>query len=112
MLDVRNRVLISGDPVQEHGRIFMFGAHRNMEDYVRSLSKLETLTGEFDEIWPSHGDIPIRPDVIPRLRRGAQEVLAGRAAGTPGEVFGNRLAVFDLGFSVLLCDPELLAEKN
>ena len=30
VLDVRNRVLISGDPVQEHGRIFMFGAHRNM----------------------------------------------------------------------------------
>ena len=32
VLDVDRRVLISGDPVQEHGRIFMFGENRNMKD--------------------------------------------------------------------------------
>jgi glyoxylase-like metal-dependent hydrolase (beta-lactamase superfamily II) len=41
LLDVRNRVLISGDPLQEHGRIFMFGDHRDMKDYIRSLEHTE-----------------------------------------------------------------------
>ena len=112
VLDASRRVLISGDPIQEHGRIFMFGAHRNMEDYIRSLEQLEAFTGEFDEIWPSHGDIPIRPDVIPRLIGGAKDVLAGRIPGKAGEIYGHRIAVFDLGFTVLLCDPQRLPGKS
>ena len=72
VLDVQNRVLISGDPIQEHGRIFMFGEHRNMRDYILSLEKLEKRTGEFDEIWPSHADIPIAPECIRKLRDGTQ----------------------------------------
>ena len=74
VLDVGNRVLISGDPVQEHGRIFMFGAHRNMENYIRSLEHLETFTAEFDEIWPSHADIPISPALIRKLHDGARDM--------------------------------------
>ena len=31
VLDVNNRVLISGDPIQAHGRIYMFGAHRDLK---------------------------------------------------------------------------------
>ena len=53
VLDAKCRVLISGDPIQEHGRIFMFGSHRNMNDYIRSLERLESYTDQFDEIWPS-----------------------------------------------------------
>lgn len=104
VLDVRNRVLISGDPVQVNGRIFMFGAHRNMEDYIRSLGHLEQFTGEFDELWPSHADIPVSPDVIRRLRDGAKDVLAGRVGGHPTEMFGRRIVAYDLGFATLLCD--------
>lgn len=37
VLDVQNRVLISGDPVQAYGRIFMFGDHRNMEDSIHRM---------------------------------------------------------------------------
>ena len=67
VLDVTNRVLISGDPVQEHGRIFMFGQRRNMNDYVKSLEKLNQMTDQFDELWPSHADIPVKPEVISKL---------------------------------------------
>lgn len=104
VLDVGNRVLISGDPVQEHGRIFMFGAHRNMENYIRSLEHLETFTAEFDEIWPSHADIPISPALIRKLHDGARDVLDGKVAGSPVEVHGNQVIAYDLGFCTLLCD--------
>ena len=104
VLDVGNRVLISGDPVQEHGRIFMFGAHRNMENYIRSLKHLETFTAEFDEIWPSHADIPISPALIRKLHDGARDVLDGKVAGSPVEVHGNQVIAYDLGFCTLLCD--------
>ena len=103
VLDVQNRVLISGDPIQEHGRIFMFGDHRNMNDYVASLERLEGFADQFDEIWPSHADIPVSPAVIPKLRDGAQAVLDGAIQGKPAERFGQRIVVYDLGFCTLLC---------
>lgn len=104
VLDISFRVLISGDPVQEHGRIFMFGDQRNMSDYIRSLEKLDHMTGEFDELWPSHGDLPIKPDVIGRLIDGSGKVMNGTISGTPEEFFGTKITACDLGFTVLLCD--------
>ena len=104
VLDVRNRVLISGDPVQEHGRIFMFGAHRNMENYIRSLEHLEAFTDQFDEIWPSHADIPISPSLIRKLHDGAVDVLNGKVPGYPADAHGTIVVAHDLGFCTLLCD--------
>ena len=104
VLDVQNRVLISGDPIQENGRIFMFGSHRNMEDYIHSLEHLETFTNEFDEIWPSHADIPISPSVIGGLHDGAKAVLSGKIPGKLTEVFGYSVVAYDLGFCTLLYD--------
>ena len=106
VLDVNSRVLISGDPIQAHGRIFMFGDHRNMADYISSLDHLETYREQFDWIWPSHADLPVAKDLIPRLRDGAAEILAGRAKGTEAELFGKAVAVFNLGFSTFLCNPQ------
>ena len=104
VLDISRRVLISGDPIQEHGRIFMFGEHRDMREYVRSLEKLEKETGNFDEIWPSHADIPLSPGVIGKLREGAEKILNGEAAGHEADFFGNKIMVYDLGFTSFLCD--------
>ncbi|MCR4905206.1 MAG: MBL fold metallo-hydrolase [Clostridiales bacterium] len=103
VLDVQNRVLISGDPIQEHGHIFMFGEHRNMKDYIASLEHLETFADQFDEIWPSHADCPIRPDVIRRLHDGAEKILAGEIQGKPTEIHGLQIVVYDLGFCAFLC---------
>ena len=103
VLDVQNRVLISGDPIQEHGRVFMFGDHRNMVDYIASLERLEGFADQFDEIWPSHADIPVSPAVIRKLRDGARAVLDGTIQGTPTELFGQSVVVCDLGFCALLC---------
>ena len=104
VLDKKYRVLISGDPIQTHGRIFMFGSHRNMEAYIQSLERLMERCGEFDEIWPSHADLPIPPDTIPRLAEGARAILAGLIAGHPEEMHGQKIVSYDLGFTVMLCD--------
>ena len=104
VLDVKNRALISGDPIQEKGRIYMFGGHRDLGAYVRSLEGLEAYTGLFDEIWPSHAELPLEPSVIRRLREGAQAVLDGKISGTPTELHGCRIRACDLGFCTLLCD--------
>lgn len=103
VLDVKGRVLISGDPIQENGRIFMFGEHRNIHDYIRSLEQLAERKHTFDEIWPSHADIPVSPEMIEKLRDGARDVLAGRVRGKAAELYGNRIVVYDLGFDMLLC---------
>jgi glyoxylase-like metal-dependent hydrolase (beta-lactamase superfamily II) len=104
VLDVGNRILISGDPVQQNGAVFMFGAQRSMEDYIKGLEHLEGYTDEFDELWPSHGDLPVAPSVIPVLRRGAEDVLAGKIKGVPREVHGNSIMAYDAGPATLLCD--------
>ncbi len=104
VLDVQHRVLISGDPIQAHGRIFMFGSHRNMRDYITSMEHLETYRNQIDEIWPSHADIPVSPDIIGKLREGAGEILKGNIEGRPVEFFGQEIMLYDLGFCMFLCD--------
>ena len=104
VLDVSRRVLISGDPIQEHGHIFMFGERRNMQDYISSLEKLEERIPEFDEIWPSHSDIPLHPDCIRRLRDGAEQIVNGEAEGKETDFFGQKIKVYDLGFTAFLCN--------
>lgn len=102
VLDVKNRVLISGDPVQQDGHIYMFGPNRNMDQYIKSLEYLESRADEFDEIWPSHADIPVSPEVIPKLREGARAVQAGEIEGKETEMHGFTVKVYDLGFCRLL----------
>ncbi len=104
VLDVARRVLISGDPVQQHGRIFMFGPHRNMQDYISSLDKLENMADQFDQIWPSHGDLPVGPDILPKLREGAQKILDKKIMGNKELFHGHSIVAYDLGFTTLLCD--------
>ena len=83
----------------------MFGEHRNMEEYIRSLEKLETMTADFDEIWPSHADIPIRPDCIRKLHDGAEKILNHEISGHEADFFGQKIMVYNLGFTTLLSNP-------
>ena len=81
----------------------MFGENRNMRDYISSLEKLEKRIPEFDEIWPSHSDLPVFPDCISRLRDGAEKILNGETAGHEADLFGQKIMVYDLGFTSFLC---------
>ena len=104
VLDISRRVLISGDPLQAHGHIFMFGEHRNMKDYIDSLEKLDKMKADFDEIWPSHGDLPISPDCIREHCDGAKRILNKEIRGTETEVFGQKIKVYHVGETAFLYD--------
>ena len=73
LLDENNRILISGDSVQ-NGNIFMFGKARNLAVYIDSLKHLSDYDGRYDEIYPMHGDFPQKPELIGKLLKGAQEI--------------------------------------
>ena len=98
ILDPARRVLISGDSIQQHGRIFMFGAHRNLKDYAASMARLEGRRQEFDAIWPSHAALPLSPDLIPRLKEGAERILAGQAELKEVDFREQKIHIADLGF--------------
>ena len=103
VLDQTNRWLFSGDPVQD-GRIFMFGECREMHAYIHSLRRLESMAGQFDELYPSHGSCPVLPGLIPKLITAAEKILAGKADGTPEAVFGQPIIAYDMGVATFLCD--------
>ncbi len=102
ILDVDNRVLYGGDTVQD-GTIFMFGVQREFHAYLHSLKKLEALSGQFDSIYPSHGTIPVKPDLIPKLHEAALKVLAGDIKAEDAEFHGMALKKYDAGCASFLC---------
>ena len=104
VLDKNARILFGGDSIQ-NGRIFMFGRMRNMNDYIKSLEELlKNHSGEFDEIYPSHADIPVSPDLIPKLIEAAKSIQAKSASGKVTDFMGTQIMYYDFGFAGFLCD--------
>ncbi len=103
VLDIENRVLYGGDTVQD-GKIFMFGVQREFHAYIRSLEKLEKQMKRFDLVYPSHGTIPVKPELIGQLRQAAISVLAGEIEASPAQFHGIELKLYDVGCASFLCD--------
>ncbi len=103
ILDEKNRVLVSGDSVQDDN-IFMFGKYRNIDLYIESLKHLKTYEGRYDEIYPMHGTFPVKPDLTDKLISGAQEIKDGKANGTPVNIFGSEALLYKFSFAGFLCD--------
>ncbi|MBR3642851.1 MAG: MBL fold metallo-hydrolase, partial [Parasporobacterium sp.] len=102
ILDEADRILVSGDTVQD-GHIFMFGEKRNIDLFIGSLKHLLEYDGTYDEIYPMHGTFPVKPELIPKLIEGAQEIAAGKAAGSRVEVFGNEVMLYKFPYAGFLC---------
>lgn len=105
IIDVNNRILISGDSVQD-GNIFMFGPMRNIEKYITSMEHLQEFAGEFDDIYAMHGTFPVKGDLIAKLTEGAKLIRDGKVEGNPVDIFGNNVALYKFSYAGFLCDPE------
>lgn len=103
LLDVNERVLYGGDTVQD-GEIYMFGSHRNMDDYIASLEKLNAMKDRFDIIRTSHDTMDLKPAVIGRLLKAAKTVRAGKAEAEIRSMYGTQIAAYDMGCATFLCD--------
>jgi len=103
ILDEKNRILVSGDTVQD-GRIFMFGERRNMESFIDSLRHLKEFEGQYDDIYSMHGSFPVKPDLIDRLIDGATEIQNGTAEGSTVNLFGMDVCYYKFPYAGFLCD--------
>ena len=103
ILDEKNRVLISGDTVQD-GNIFMFGPQRNMEKLIQSLEHLMDFEGQYDEIYPMHGTIPVKPELVEKLLDGAEDIVGGKVEGKVVDMFGNEVMLYMFDYAGFLCD--------
>jgi glyoxylase-like metal-dependent hydrolase (beta-lactamase superfamily II) len=103
LLDEKNRVLVSGDSVQD-GNIFMFGSKRNLKLYIESLKHLRSFDGTYDDIYPMHGTFPVKPGLVPQLIEGAQEILDGKATGSTVDIFGNEVMLYKFPYAGFLCE--------
>ncbi|MCD8155664.1 MAG: MBL fold metallo-hydrolase [Clostridiales bacterium] len=103
LLDINRRILFSADSVQ-NGEIFLFGPMRNLIGYRQSLDKVWAHRSEYDLIFPSHAELPLKPEIIPELMAGMDQILAGKAPCQSGEKFGVPIKIYDMGTAVFLCD--------
>ena len=102
VLDPAQRCLLGGDPIQEDGRIFMFGVHRDMPAYVAGLQHVWEREAEFDRIYPSHAKLCVEKEIIPKLIAAAQDVIDGKVEGVKSELHGNEIMVYNVGFDCFL----------
>lgn len=103
ILDVNNRVLISGDPIQD-GLIFMFGVQREVNTYLKTLKKLDTYKDRFDTIYPSHGSFPVYPELIDKLYDTVLEILDGKYEPAVEEFHGMKVHRFNTDVAGFLMD--------
>ncbi len=106
VLDRKYRALFSGDPIQD-GRIFMFGVQREMHAYMLSLKMLDAYRKEFDAVYPCHGSVPVKPELIDELYEAAGKVLAKELPYTDNdERFGRTIRIYHAGCADFMTDPE------
>ncbi|MCD8340544.1 MAG: MBL fold metallo-hydrolase [Clostridiales bacterium] len=103
LLDINRRVLFSGDSIQ-NGDIFLFGPMRNLIGYRQSLDKVWAYRSEYDLIYPSHADLPLKPDIIPALMACMDKILAEEVPFQSGERFGRPIKIYEMETAVFLCD--------
>ena len=87
LLDKETGILFSGDTVS-YGPVYMFGGHRNLDDYIDSLHQLQGLAAEkrFDIVYPSHNTCPVPASIIPELIACAEGIRDGSVQGRPAEM--------------------------
>lgn len=75
--DETNGVLFSTD-VAYPGELYCFGDDADLAAYRRSMTRLAALTRLLRAVYPSHGDSPMDPALLPRMRDALGEIAAGR----------------------------------
>lgn len=104
LLDAENRILFSGDSVQAGGIIYMFGPGRNIRAYLASMKKLAAIKDRFETVYPSHGLVPIKSDILEGLVAGAERILRGEVSGTQAEGIELPVKEYDVGVAKFLYD--------
>ena len=92
-IDVNSKTLYAGDSVQK-GHIFMFGKHRDTEQFENSLNKLIELNNEYDRIYASHGEYVVPKDYAEKVKEAWLKVRGGSVPYEMIELHGNKVKSF------------------
>ena len=103
ILDEKNRVLVSGDSVED-GNIFMFGAMRDIDQYIDSMKHLQEYTDRFDDVYAMHGSFPVKNDLVGKLIEGAELIRNKKVEGNKVNVFGKEVVLYKFSYAGFLCD--------
>lgn len=103
ILDINARTLYAGDTVQNSDS-YMFGDFRNMDSFIESLRKLDSMKDRFDRIFSSHGDLCLPPSVIREIIDAAVLIRSGKAEGEERTVYGTPVTAYNMGCTTFLCD--------
>lgn len=89
-IDVNNRALYAGDSVQK-GHIYMFGKHRDVEQFEESLTKLIEIGDEYDRIYASHDEFEVPKDYAKKVKDAWIHVRKGNVPYEMIDIFGNKV---------------------
>ena len=102
--DENSRVLISGDPIQKGGKVFMFGEQRSLVSYVKSLERLSKRKPDIREIWPSHAELPLDASYIEKCLEDGKDLLEGKLKYEIRDMFGKEVRAYQGKYNIYLCD--------
>ena len=87
LLDRLRKHLFVGDSVSR-APVYMFGEKRNMERYISSLRRLQSMAEDraFNVLLPAHGPMPVYPEVITELLECAEGIQKGYIVGEEAQM--------------------------
>lgn len=98
LLDKNNRILFTGDTFFP-GPLYAHPEDVNIEDYIASIQKMESLLGEYDYVCSGHNDPWVNSEVIHRVSEAFADIMSG--GGEYEEDKGLRRYYFE-GFDILI----------
>ncbi len=101
--DEADGTLFSTD-VAYPGELYCFADDADLDAYRRSMTRLAELALSLRAVYPSHGDSPMEPMLLPRMRDALDEIAAGREPD--GIEDGIARYRYD-GFSVLVAGGQV-----
>ena len=105
-LDVENKMLVGGDGIQP-GDIYMYGPQRSLQAHVYSLERIMDEFGDqIEKIYPSHGEFPIGPEIIPQLMEGIEKVIADEIEGEVYWEGDDVVRAYDIGVAKILYEAK------
>ncbi len=111
LLDAEHGILFAGDTIS-YGPVYMFGERRNMEQYVKTLERLNILRDEglFDTVYSCHNTCPAPASIIDDLLLCAGGIRSGEIKGCPYRMnvpFATSLVIGKYGDCSILFDSIL-----
>ncbi|MBR4396153.1 MAG: MBL fold metallo-hydrolase [Eubacteriaceae bacterium] len=90
LLDEENKMIFPGDTVS-YGPVYMFGAGRNINDYLDTLNYLRGFrdAGAFCSVYCAHGECPLDPSIIDTQIELTRGIMSGTIIGEETPMRGN-----------------------